>query len=154
MKGWNWFWKVLWGVATMKIVIFLKWVTEFTVKCFSKFVISSCHRTWFIKRLLMKLPVLHKQSWFGVISSVIKSQLFTGERGNYSLGGTEEIRSWPIFNMPGSCTFNKLIHLILFFISYLSELMCQVVYACGINERDNLVIVTLKYMLPMQYVLN
>lgn len=71
---------------------------EFTVKCFSKF-ISSCYRTWFIKRLPMKLPVLPKQSWFGVISSVIKSQLFTGERGNFSFGGTEEIRSLTLFNM-------------------------------------------------------
>lgn len=134
----------------LEIVIFLKWVTEFTVKCFSKFVISSCHRTWFIKHLLMKLPFLPKQSWFGVISSVIKKVNCSQEREEITASVEQRKSEAYLFLVwTGSCTFNcfKLIHFILFFKvwTYVSSCVCV---------RDNLVIVTLKYKLPMQYVLN
>lgn len=126
---------------------------EFTEKCFSSPMATGDNKLWFIKRLLMKLPVLPKQSWFGVISIVIKKlQLFTGERGNYGLGATEEIRSLPLFDIhSASCTVKELIHFILFFKVWT---IYQVVEACRLNEGDNLVHGTMKYKLLMHTALN
>lgn len=102
---------------------------KFISKCFLKFVIFSWHRTWFIKCLLMLF--LPKQSWFGIISNVIK---------HLAIHRREGIMNLPLFIHSVASNFVKLNHFVYLTLLnvYLSE-SCMCTYHVYMwNRRDNI----------------